>query len=159
MVTSYNYDYRGNRTYVYLPDATVTNWYDSLQRQTNTCDAWGCHAYYYNNQGLVTNVSNAFGTEQGTVFDIEDRPIYVTDANAVTITNAYDSLGRLSTRTQPNGGVERFGYSARGLVAYTNQLNQITYYAYDGAMRKTWETNANNEIIRYTNNAAGGLLS
>ena len=68
-------------------------------------------------------------------------------------------LGRLRTRTQPDGGVEKFGYSARGLIAYTNQLNKITYYGYDEAMRKTWETNANSEIIRYTNNAAGDLLS
>ena len=55
--------------------------------------------------------------------------------------------------------MEKFGYSARGLVTYTNQLDQITYYAYDEAGRKVAETNANNEIIRYTNNAAGDLLS
>ena len=69
------------------------------------------------------------------------------------------ALGRLSTRTAPDGGVERFGYSARGLVAYTNQLDKVTYYAYDEALRKTFETNANAEVIRYTNNAAGDLVA
>jgi YD repeat-containing protein len=83
----------------------------------------------------------------------------VTDANGVSVTNTFDALHRLSTRTYPDGGVEKFGYSARGLVAYTNQLDKVTFYGYDEAMRKTWETNANNEIIRYTNNAAGDLLS
>src|SRR5207249_4488513 len=41
MVTSFNYDNQGNRTYVYLPDAAITNWYDSLQRLITTCDGWG----------------------------------------------------------------------------------------------------------------------
>src|SRR5439155_14980639 len=59
----------------------------------------------------------------------------------------------------PDGGAEKFGYSARGLTAYTNQLNLTNYYAYDEAGRKTFETNANSELIRYTNNAAGDLLS
>jgi YD repeat-containing protein len=102
---------------VYYPDAAVTNWYDSLQRLITTCDGWGCRSFYYNNQGSLTNVSNIFGPEQTTVFDIEDRAIYVTDANGVTITNTYDDLGRLRTRTQPDGGAEKFGYSARGLIA------------------------------------------
>jgi len=62
-------------------------------------------------------------------------------------------------KTAPYDQNSAFNNSVRGLVAYTNQLNQITYYGYDEAMRKTWETNANNEIIRYTNNAAGDLLS
>jgi len=58
-----------------------------------------------------------------------------------------------------NSRDEKFGYSARGLTAYTNQLNLTNYYAYDEGSRKTFETNANNELIRYTNNSAGDLLS
>ncbi len=34
-------------------------------------------------------------------------------------------------------------YSARGLVAYTNQLSLVTWHAYDEAGRRTFETNAN----------------
>jgi RHS repeat-associated protein len=159
MVTTFGYDNQGNRIYTYLPDATLTNWYDSLRRPIVTGDAWGYRWFFYNNQGLQTVVSNAYGAEQTTIFDAEDQPLYVTDANGVSVTNTYDALHRLSTRTYPDGGVERFGYSARGLIAYTNQLNKETYYVYDEAMRKTWETNANNEVLRYTNNAAGDLLS
>ena len=159
MVTSYNYDFQGNRTYVYLPDDTVLTWYDALGRQTTNADGWGSRYFYYNNQGLRTNTSNAYGTEQGTIFDIEDRPIYVTDANTVTITNTYDSMGRLSTRTQPDGGVERFGYSARGLIAYTNQLTNITFYAYDEASRKTFETNANLQVIQFRYDPSGNLTN
>jgi YD repeat-containing protein len=45
------------------------------------------------------------------------------------------------------------------LVAYTNQLNEVTLYDYDAAMRKILETNASSQILRYTNDAAGDLLS
>jgi RHS repeat-associated protein len=93
------------------------------------------------------------------VFDIEDRPIYITDANQVTVTNTYDLLGRLSSRTYPDSGTEGFTYSARGLVVYTNQLFMTNFYAYDPAGRKIVETNADGQILRYTNNAAGDLLS
>ncbi len=102
---------------------------------------------------------NAAGQVSLSQFDIKDRPVYVTDANNVTITNTYDALSRLLTRGYPDGGVERFGYSPRGLIAYTNQLSLTNFYAYDEAMRKTLETNANGEVLRYTNNAASDLLS
>jgi len=42
-----------------------------------------------------------------------------TDANGVTITNTFDDLGRVLTRAYPDGGIEKFGYSIRGLIAYT----------------------------------------
>ena len=43
----------------------------------------------------LTTISNAYGAERVTVYDLADRPIYVTDANGVTITNMYDDVGRL----------------------------------------------------------------
>ena len=159
LVTSFGYDNQGNRVFTYYPDATVTNWFDALGRGAATGDAWATNWFGYNNQGLVTSITNAYGAQQRTAFDIEDRPIYVTDANNVTITNTYDLLGRLRTRTAPDGGAEKFGYSARGLVAYTNQLSATNFYVYDEAGRKTFETNANSELMRYTNSAAGDLLS
>jgi RHS repeat-associated protein len=159
MVTSYDYHYDGNRWHTYLPDMTITNYYDALGRVSATCDPWGCRWFGYNNQGLLTGITNNAGVENETVFDIEDRPIDVTDANQVTVTNTYDVLGRLSSRTYPDGGAEGFAYSARGLVVYTNQLYMTNFYAYDVAGRKIIETNANGEILLFTNNAAGDLLS
>jgi RHS repeat-associated protein len=97
--------------------------------------------------------------EQSTVFDVLDRPMYATDADGVMATNTYDALNRMLTRGYPDGGVEKFAYSARGLIAYTNELNFTNFYVYDEAGRKTFETNANGQVLRYTNNAAGDLLS
>jgi RHS repeat-associated protein len=159
-VINFSYDYQGNLWKTAYPDAyCVTNWFDSLQRVTTTGDGTTYRYLYYNNQGLITNVSNSLGAERKTTFDIEDRSIYVTDINGVSVTNAFDDLNRLRTRVYPDGGVEKFGYSARGLIAYTNQLNLTNFFVYDEGSRKTFETNANGEIIRYTNSPAGDLLS
>src|ERR1051326_8319278 len=158
-VTHFLYDLQGNRTFVFYPDGTsVTNWYDSLRRPIATADGIGTRWFGYNNQGLLTSITNAAGVEQRTLFDIEDRAYAVTDANGVTVTNTYDNLGRIRTRTYPTGGgAEEFGYSVFGLVKHTNQLNLVTSYGYDATPRKTSETNANNEVIKYTYNAASDL--
>ena len=71
MVTSYAYDFQGNRTNTYLPDATVTSGYDALGRVITICDAWGCRWFGYNNQGLLASVTNQFGPERVTVYDNE----------------------------------------------------------------------------------------
>ena len=158
--TTMLYDYQGNRSFVYNADGyNLTNWYDSLGQLAATGDGWGYRWFYYNNLGLLTTISNAFGPERIVAYDLKDRPQYVTDANAVTVTNTYDNLDRLLTRGYPGGGVEKFGYSARGMIAYTNQIGLTNFYAYDAAGRTTFATNANAELIRYTNNAAGDLLS
>lgn len=159
-VTSHDYDFQGYRIKTHYPDASITNWFDTLGRNTATGDAWGYTWYGYDNLNRRTSMTNGLSAvAEITVYDIDDHPLYVTDANGVTITNTYDELHRLSARTYPDGGVERFGYSARGLVAYTNQLNLVTRYTYDEASRKIAETNANTEVLLYTNNAAGDLLS
>ena len=68
-------------------------------------------------------------------------------------------MDRLLTRGYPDGGVEQFAYSARGLILYTNQLTNVTAYGYDAALRKLVETNANQEITQYSYSPAGDLLS
>ena len=77
----------------------------------------------------------------------------------MSVAQTFDDSGRIRTRTYPDGGVERFGYSAAGVVRYTNQLNFVTSYGYDAAGRKTSETNANNEVVQYKYDAAGSLTN
>lgn len=158
-ITMYGYDLQGNRTYAYLPDATITNWYDSLGRLSITGDGWGYRWFSYNNQGLLSTVSNSFGLEKSIVYDVLDRALYVTDANGVTITNVYDDLGRLRSRGYPDHGIEQFDYSPRGLTAYTNQIGAPTYYAYNVAGWKLFETNANYELIQFRYDSSGNLTN
>jgi RHS repeat-associated protein len=159
-VTTFNYDYQGHPTLINYADGyNVTNWFDALGRKIAIGDGAANRWLYYDNLNRLTTVSNAYGAELVATYDVMDRSVYVTDANGVMITNTYDYLNRLLTRGYPDGGVEKFGYSARGLIAYTNQIGMTNFFGYDAAGRKTAETNANAQIIFYTNNAAGDLLS
>jgi len=159
--TYFTNDLAGRLTQVSYPDGYTVNYgYDLLGELTNTTDsAEVTITNWFNNQGQLYAVQDVSGLRSALAFDVEDRVTNRWDANGVSIAMTYDNLGRLLTRTYPDTGVERFGYSALGLVAYTNQLGYATHYGYDPALRKTAETNANNEIIRYTNNAAGDLLT
>ena len=159
--THFYYDLSGRRlATVYADSLAVTNQYDLIGRVTNLVDSAGVSVTnWFNNQGLLVTSSNAFGRVRSVIYDIEDRGTNTVDANGVSITSTFDALDRLRTRTYPDAGIESFGYSARGLVAYTNQLYQTNFFGYDEARRKTSETNANGEILRYTNSPAGDLQS
>jgi YD repeat-containing protein len=143
----------------YADGYSVSREYDRLGRLTAIYDGTGHGTTnWYNNQGLLYAVSNSFGLVSLSVFDDEDRATNHTDANSVTISSTFDNLGRTLTRSYPDGGVEKFGYSARGLVTYTNQLNFGTLYTYDEARRKVGETNANNEITQFHYDSSGNLI-
>src|SRR6266540_4071716 len=159
-VTTYNYDYQGNRISTIYPDGTSsTNWFDALGRPIVTGDAIGLRWLGYNNQGLLTVTTNNYGIERRTVFDIEDQEYSVTDANGVSITNTYDNLGRLRTRTYPDGGVEAFGYTLNvaGTTRYTNQLGKVWTYAYDPGARKTNEVGVGVYTNSFTYGPGGEL--
>jgi len=95
------------------------------------------------------------------VHDDHDRVLSHTDASGVTVTNAYDALDRLTVRGYPDGGKERYGYTA-GVSAptvYTNQVGKLTLYAYDAAGRKTNEVQVGVFTNRFTYYAAGDLAT
>jgi RHS repeat-associated protein len=159
-VTTYNFDNQGRLTYTAYGDSyNFTNWYDSLSRLIATADGAATNWLFYDNLGRHTVRSNAYGAEFTQTFDLADRPVNVTDANGLTITNTYDNLHRLLTRGYPDTGVERFSYTARGLTNYVNQISKTNWYVLDAASRKTAETNANGEIIQYSYDASGSLTN
>ncbi len=115
---------------------------------------------HFRKQGGLIAVSNSAGRVLSRTYDIDDRVIVAVDQNGVAVTNAYDNLGRTLTRTYPDTGEERFGYSSFGLMAYTNQLtSNVTYYAYDAPRRKMAETNALTQITQYGYSHASDLIS
>ena len=160
--TYFTYDNAGRLTdRPPTPTATRINFnYDLLGRLTNRATAPGSSVTnWFNNQGLLYAVQDAAGLRSLLAFDVEDRVTNRWDANGLSIGMMYDNLGRLLSRSYPDSGLEDFGYSARGLVAYTNQLGYVTRYGYDEAGRKTAETNANLQVTQYSYNAAGDLLT
>ena len=79
-----------------------------------------------------------------------------TNRNNVTVTNAYDLLGRATVRATPGnggasvGGIEQFFYSPLGLTNYTDALTNRTFMVYDARGRLLYQTNANGEVLRFT---------
>jgi RHS repeat-associated protein len=159
--TLFFYDNAGRLLETIYPDQyRVTNIFDLHGNLIKTVDSSGSAVTnWFNNQGLKYAVQNAAGYTSYIVFDKEDHVATNYDANGVPVVSTYDKLGRVLSRSYPDTGTETFGYSAAGLIAYTNQLGLITRYTYDEAGRKTAETNANQETIRFTYNAASDLLT
>lgn len=161
-ITAYTYDYQGHRTGTTYPDgSTVTQTYDALGQLTIMADALGSTTNAYDNLGRLFAATNAFGQISKTVFDVTDRGLYVTDRNGVTVTNSYDNLNRLRTRTAPDGGVEAFGYTANygGATSYTNQVGNVTTWAFDAAQRKTSEVVVGVMTNSFTYAPASDLLT
>jgi RHS repeat-associated protein len=155
--TTNNYDNQVRLTSVdYADGYSVTYNLNLLGQTTNTVDSGGMSVTnWFNNQGLQFASSNAFGQVAKQSFDILDRVTNSVDQNGVVVVTTYDSLNRMLTRTYPDNGVEGFGYSAAGPVAYTNQLTNVTSYGYDPARRKIAETNALGFVTRYAYDEAG----
>lgn len=159
--TSFNYDNQTRLTNVAYPDGSALNYqYDLAGHRTSVADGAGrTWQLGYNNQGFVTSVSNAFGRVQGIFYDIRDRQGTVADANNISVTNGFDLLDRISTRTWPDGIAEGFGYSVQGLAYYTNRDNKVTEYGRDVAGRLTSITNANNEVIQTAYDPADNITN
>ncbi len=159
--TSLNYDNQGNLTNVVFPDYSSITWqFDLAGRMTNAFDGAGrTLRLSYNNQGLPTSIATANGTLRQTIYDALNRPISITDANGVTVTNQFDALNELLKRTWPDGIGEGYGYSAAGLVAYTNRDQTVPRYGRDGAGRLTAGTNANTEVTQFGYDSLNNVTS
>src|SRR6266571_2674116 len=163
LVTHHVHDNQGRITSTFYPDGSgMTNQYDSLGRLTNTVSGFASATNYFNNQGLLVTVSNAFGRVLSATYDVLDRATNSVDANGVTITGTYDSLNRPLTKTYPDGGVAKFAYALNiaGVTSYTNQLgSNVVNYAYDAFGRKTNEVNPGITTNKYTYSPASDLLT
>ncbi len=160
-LTTISYDLAARRVYIAYPDgSSVSNNYNPLSQITNTIDGAGRNVTnWYTDHGLFYASSNAAGQLFSKSFDIEDRMTNSVNANGVVITNSYDFWRRMLVRGYPDGGQERFGYSPFGLVAYTNQLTNVTYCAYDNALRRIALTNALTNVTQYSYDPAGDITN
>ncbi len=157
----FSYDNQSRLTSATYADGySLTYGYNLIDELTNVYDGAGISVTnVFNNQGLLTVSSNAAGQVRAVSYDVLDRPTNTVDANGATISMTYDSLNRVLTRSYPDGGSELFGYTAFGLIAYTNQLTNVTYYGYDAERRKIAETNALNNFTQYAYDSASDLIS
>lgn len=134
---------------------------DMAGRITNIVDNANVYVRVnYNNQSLPTQWTTSSGQVAKHLYDVRDRPIEITDAAGVTLTNAFDLLNRIISRRSPIGNAERFVYGAAGLRYYTNQLalNPLVL-TYDLAGRVIAQTNQNLEVLQFGYNPAGLLTN
>lgn len=81
----------------------------------------------YNLQGLQNTEVDGTGTLSWTIFDVENNAVQTFDKNGVVRTQTFDGLHRTLTRSFTGGGTETFGYSARGLIGFTNAVTTNTW--------------------------------
>ncbi len=159
--TAFYHDLAGRRIATMAVDNfIVSNRFDLAGRLTNTLDSAGTSVTnWFNNQGLLVAVSNAFGRVQAAAYDLEDHATNTVDASSVSVTMTYDTLGRLLTRTFPDAGVERFGYTANvgSVTAHTNQVTNVVLFAYDLYGRKTNETYVGVSTNQFTYDVGGAM--
>ncbi len=160
-ITSFGYDYEGRLTLAEYPDgSSVANQYNLVHQLVQQTDGAGASmTNWFNNQGLVATVSNAFGRVQTMVYDIDDRVVTNIDANGVSVVTTYDNLGETLTRTYPDTSGVMFGYSYNGVIASTNKLGATNGYVYDAAGRKTSATDADGQTTQFGYDAANDLSS
>jgi RHS repeat-associated protein len=161
--TQYAHDNQGNLVGASYPDGySITNQYNLLRQLVQQKDSFG--AFFnctYNNQGLLTTISNAAGQVAAYVYDIDDQVTNSVNANGITVNAAYDSLNRPLTRSYPNGGTENFGYTFNVPfpTSYTNEIGSVTLFGYDSMNRKTNEVDIGVTTNRLGYNSAGDLIA
>jgi RHS repeat-associated protein len=122
---TYAYDASGNMTSATDCEGNVTSYtYDSFGRRISETDALGNETTYtYDNNGNLLTMTSSRTTGSGVV--------------DMTTAMAYDSLGRLTQTTYPDGSVTSSQYNDAGQkTADLDPLGNITTYGYDGNGRR-----------------------
>ena len=174
IATEFSYDIAGRLTNTLYADGyQVSRVYDYRNVLTDIMDSGGRHAQIdYTPFGLHLAVSSAYllsgqdrvQTLLSNTRDEYGRVIQSTDQNGVITTNGFDLLGRLTGRQVCSSsgvlsGLESFLYDTRGLTNYFDPLGHRTDFVRDTAGRVLYQTNANQEVLRFTYNPKGQLLT
>ena len=181
IVTSYQYDVRGNQLAVTDTYNRTTHYeYDDAGRLVKTIDAAGHETtsayndagqliattdalgrvtqYQYDIVGRLVKTIDALGNATSTVYNADDTVASTTDALGRATSYTYDSLKRVITVTQPNGGATHNTYDDLGnLITTTDALGNSTHYEYDALGRQIKTTDALGNFTENFYNAAGQL--
>ncbi len=151
--TTYAYDALDRVTSVTYPDTTQTT-YCHHGITTSTTNAGGqIKIVVRNAQNLVATVidgasgdclsASPTGTKTSYVYDAFGNPKTIKDNNNNTITNTFDTRGRMTATSDPDMGSWSYGYDALGeLTDQTDAKLQNTHVTYDKLMRPLTRTEA-----------------
>ena len=161
-LTQFFYDNQGNLTNTIYADgfASFKN-YNLLRQVVTMGDSTGQRlTNTYNHQGLLVAVTNALGRVQTTAYDALDRVTNSVDANGVSLSTTFDKLNRPLTRSYPDGGAEKWGYTQNvsSHTSYTNQIGNVNLLAYDALGRMTNEVSVGLTTNSFAYDGAGDRL-
>jgi RHS repeat-associated protein len=163
VITQYSYDLAGRLTNALYPDGYSVNYvYGSDDRLDRLEDPSGrAVEINYADYGAIASVgrSRLPSTSPADLirrtFDDYGRVLTTIDANAVTITNGYDVLDRVTARAVIDNtggyvnGPETFAYSPLGMTNHTDALGHQEWFGYDLTARLVAKTNANTGMLHY----------
>jgi len=115
-------------------------------------------------RGNVSSTTNAVGhVTTFDDYDLDGRPVRITDPNGVVTTSVYDLRGRLRTRTvdagSPAAETTKFDYDKAGqLIKVTKPDGAFLRYQYDDAHRLTEVTDGEYNVHQYTLDAMGNRI-
>lgn len=170
--SNYAYDLKGRRTSETSPGVNNTYGYDPAGNLASLTDAGGTVGYGYDNLNRLSSVQEPGASAAITLgYDMDDHRTSVSYPNGVTITNAYDNTGRLtSVKAARNGTpLTGFGYSYQTPSAPTADTDLVqsagtpaggtTTYTYDPLQRLTraLTTGPGADDRKYTLDAAGNI--
>jgi RHS repeat-associated protein len=168
--TTYQYDLLGNL--VRLRDAagnTTSLTWDSLGRKLQGCDPdTGCSSYTYDAAGLMLSRRDARGQVTLFTYDALGRSLTTTYAHGEQVRRVYDEAGHGAgmgalTSVSDAFGSESLGYDFAGRVVSTTRcvtgLCFTTGRSYDAAGRLASVTYPDGEVVPYSYDTAGNLLS
>jgi len=112
----------------------------------------------YDGMGRVLTRSDSNGTHTST-YDGSNRRISVLNTAGLTVTQAYDTRGRLINLTETGAGVSRsttYTYDAAGRLSMVQDPTGVRSYTfYDGAGRVSAQVDGTGAVTETTYNAAG----
>ncbi|MGH7977780.1 MAG: RHS repeat-associated core domain-containing protein [Limisphaerales bacterium] len=173
LTTQIAYDMAGLVTNVIYPDGYSLDYaYDVNDRPQMITFAAGYqeslswYQHGLNGEIQVLSFGTVYGSQQlySCQFDQYGRVYQSTDRNGITTTNAFDFLNRRIARQSFGGesqqtGLETFEFGPLGLTNYVDQLGHVTAYLLNQEGQTVAETNANNEVLRFSYNPANEMLS
>jgi len=159
--TTFEYDALDRRTKTIFHDnSEMLENYDVLGRLTLKTDQSGISTQYgYDKLGRLTSVISAEQTALATTtryeYDEVGNKRQQMDANLNTTTWTYDELGRVKTRTLPEGQQESFAYDVNGNqehhIDFNNHQTRFDYDSNDRLIMVTYHDGSTEEYTYYDN--------
>ncbi len=157
-ITKYAYDLNGNLTEeTDWRGNTYTNVYDPLNRLIEKKDSDGktIERLEYNHNNAQIRSYDALGNESKFTYDKSNRLLSTTDPEENVITQTYDEVGNIRTKTDGEGNKTTFQYDEfNRLKTVTNALDETTSYTYDLNGNLLTQTDGEGNITSYEYNAA-----